>query len=92
METPVYSLGLKIDLDEEEIAESIYRAIHTDVEKEGISDVSVTLEIMGATLLFKVSSPSYAKFRGMIITFLRLVMVSRDLIGFCGTLIKKESG
>jgi tRNA threonylcarbamoyladenosine modification (KEOPS) complex Pcc1 subunit len=78
-----YSLQLKVEFEGEKVAETIFRAIYSDVRRERIVDATITLECSGSSIIFTAASPSYARFRGVISTFLRLVGVSEALIHLC---------
>jgi len=87
-----YSIQVKLGFEGEEVAETVFQAIYSDIKREKMRDVTIDLERSGSTITFTASSPSLAKFRGVVSTFMRLVRVSRELIRFCDALKEKGGG
>ncbi|MFQ5711064.1 MAG: KEOPS complex subunit Pcc1 [Candidatus Geothermarchaeales archaeon] len=76
-----YSLTLELGFPSKDIAEVVYSSIHPDVAHEGGRGLQIALTLKGFSILCAISSSSYAKFRGFITSFLRLIFVSSKILG-----------
>lgn len=76
----MHSFEVEIDFGEKKFAGVVYRSIYPDIKRDRDRDVEVDLTLFDTFLYFKLSSSSYAKFRGVMATILRLVLLSQETL------------
>ena len=75
-----FTIRGKIKFQDRYVSRTVFKAIYPDIVRNEVRDVLVKLDLTDEIVYFEIQSSSYAKFRGALTSFLRLIRTTVELI------------